>query len=474
MKRKRRARTRLLIAILVLLTITPFALSAQSSAVPDPSSDPVILHARSMSKAFARVAESVTPSLVSIRSNREVDPYQSYNNPLFGQDPGMHGVVPQGMGTGFIYDIDGHIVTNNHVIKGADEIRVRLHDGRETSATVIGQDPATDVAVIKIDLTALVPVRLGDSETLRIGEWVVAAGSPFGFENSITAGIVSAKGRRLISSSSYQDFIQTDAAINPGNSGGPLLDLKGQVIGMNTAIFSPTGLFMGIGFAIPVKMVKQVADSLIKEGRVVRGWLGVVIQPLTPELSASFGYKGTDGILVSDIATGGPSDKAGLQIEDIIVEFNGEAMASDNHLRNTVAATRPGTVVPVNVFRDGEMKTIEVTLGEHDGDPVAVKPQPTHDKEVVSLGLRVQTFTEEMKLRRDYKGEGSVIVSSVGRGSAAERSGIIQDDVVLRVGDTDISSPEQLKKLLSEADLETGIRLVLEHGGMKRFAYLKK
>lgn len=469
---------RLFIAILVLLCGTAFPLAAQVSKEGGPIADPVIRGAESVSLAFEKVAETVTPSLVSVQATKEMPAaLQQFGFPLVPFDeeaPGKQFNFPQGMGTGFIIDKNGHILTNNHVIHEADEVRVRLHDGRETKAEVVGQDPRTDVAVLKVDLENLEPLVLGDSDALRIGEWVVAAGSPFGFENSITAGIVSAKGRRFVSSTNYEDFIQTDAAINPGNSGGPLLDLNGKVVGINTAIFSRTGGYMGIGFAIPINMARRVANSLITEGKVIRGWLGVIIQPLTPRLAASFGFSGTKGVLVADVSSGGPGDQAGLKPEDIIVEYNGRQMGSDNELRNTVAATRPNTDVPVRVFRNGRFETISVKIGEYDKSPFAPKSRPQNDKQVLELGLKVQDLTDELKEKAGYTGEGDVMIVGINPGSAAARAGLFPEDIILKVGNSEINSMDDLREALKSADLEKGVRMVVENQGMKRFAYLQR
>jgi len=270
----------------------------------------------------------------------------------------------RGQGSGFIISKDGYILINNHVVGDADLIKVKLSDGREFKAKVIGTDPQSDVAVIKIDATNLPVLRLGDSDKLEVGEWVIAIGNPFGLSQTVTVGVVSAKGRSRIGINDYEDFIQTDAAINPGNSGGPLVNIHGEAVGMNTAIFSRSGGYMGIGFAIPINMAKAIKDQLLKKGKVTRGWLGVVIQDIDEELAKSFGLEKTEGVLIAEVSEGSPAEKAGLKQGDIILRLNGKKVDDLGELRNKIALTAPGTKVKLEVLRENKRRTIQVTIGE--------------------------------------------------------------------------------------------------------------
>ena len=326
--------------------------------------------AEELSQAFERVAETITPSVVTIstESTPKKSKAKQGDDPLrkFFGDDFLDKMVPtpqRGLGTGVIVDEQGHIITNNHVIGESTEVSVRLSNERTVKAKVVGTDPRTDLAVIKIKVKAELPkpAKLGDSEKLKIGEWVVAAGASFGLDNTITAGIVSAKGRALSGGSQYEDFIQTDAAINPGNSGGPLVNLRGEVIGINTAIVSKSGGYMGIGFAIPINMAKQVLGSLITNGKVTRGWLGVGIQNLNEDLARSFDYDATEGALVGHVDPKGPAKKAGLQQGDIIVQVGNDRIKNVNQLRNLVAGIKPSTTTELTLIRAGRKETKSVT-----------------------------------------------------------------------------------------------------------------
>ena len=447
-----------------------------------------VASARELSRAFEDVAEEITRSLVSIKAVKRAIPMSGNGLPQgifpFQLPPGLMDELqkrmPQaptpneGMGTGFVVDMDGHIITNNHVIDGADEVTVVFHDKRELKAEVIGQDPRTDVAVLRVERDDLVPAALGDSDKLRIGEWVIAAGSPFGLENSITAGIVSAKGRSLARGFQLEDFIQTDAAINPGNSGGPLLTLDGRVVGINTAIFSRSGGYMGIGFAIPVNMARQVVTSLIKDGKVTRGWLGVSIQDLTPDLAASFDFGGNEGALVGDVTPDSPAAKGGLLSGDILLEFGSRPVRSVNDLQNIVAGTLPGTEVNAKVFRDGAEEMLRIQVGELEGSPLAARFNLTRDTNVRKLGLKLSPLTDEKRKELGIESSGGVLVAGVEPYSPAAKAGLAPDDVIVKVGKQDVSSPTELKSALKKSDARRGIRLVLEQDGMKRFAVIKE
>ena len=338
---------------------------------------------------FVEVARATKPAVVNISTTKVIryrgGPYTPFfDDPFFrhffGDDFFREFRIPrerreQSLGSGVIVNQDGYIVTNNHVVAGASEIKVLLGDNREFSGRVAATDPRTDVAIIKISGHNLPTIPWGDSARLPVGEWVLAIGNPFGLTQTVTAGIISATGRANVGVADYEDFIQTDAAINPGNSGGALVSVRGELIGINTAIFSRSGGYMGIGFAIPSNMVREVVESLVKKGKVTRGWLGVQIQPLTSGLAEKFGLKDTQGILVSDVSENSPAAEAGMMRGDIILEFDGKRMEDPVHLRNEVAHTEPGKKIPVKIWRKGKEMTLIVKIEELPKE-VAVRPGP--------------------------------------------------------------------------------------------------
>ncbi|HET6583589.1 MAG TPA: trypsin-like peptidase domain-containing protein, partial [Nannocystaceae bacterium] len=325
--------------------------------------------------AFKQAIARVGPSVVSIYSTKTVvRPAMPFGG-LFGEPfGGPFGGAPgefqqQGLGSGFVIDRDGHVLTNDHVVSGAQEIRVKLADGRERLATVVGTDPSTDLALLKIDGEGLAPLELGASETLEVGDWVLAIGSPFGLSQTVSAGIVSAVGRANMGITDYEDFIQTDAAVNPGNSGGPLVDLGGRVVGINTAIASSNGANNGVAFAVPIDLAKSIVEQLRTKGKVSRGQLGVVISELGPELAKTFDYEGK-GVLVQDVKPNSPAAKAGLEDGDIVVALDGKPTEDAARFRMQIARTAPGTSVKLDVRRHGATKTITVELGERASPPV--------------------------------------------------------------------------------------------------------
>lgn len=461
-----------------LVAATPVAVFSQDS-LPTPVAEKVKV-AQDLSEAFEHVAEVITPSVVTISTETKakkakVPKGMEQFKDFFGDDffdrmmPGPQ----RGLGTGVIVDDQGHILTNNHVVGDADEVSVRLSDERTVKAKVVGRDPKTDLAVIKIKLKENLPraAVLGNSETLKIGEWVVAAGASFGLENTITAGIVSAKGRSL-SAAQYEDFIQTDAAINPGNSGGPLVNLRGEVIGINTAIVSKSGGYMGIGFAIPINMVKTVMASLIDNGKVTRGWLGVGIQNLTEDLAQSFNYPSSEGALVGHIDQNGPAKKAGLQQGDIIIQIGSEKMKNVNQLRNYVAGVAPGKTLDVVVIRDGKKVTTAVTIGElpNQSSPDSIESNGMNE----DLGLTVEEFDESSSRRpRSNRRRGLVVVEVDPQGLAA-RAGLQPGDVIASVNGTKVDSVDTFRAELAKGDRKKGIRMVIESQGMERFAFLRE
>lgn len=371
--------------------------------------------------------------------------------------PGNPGGPPESrsLGSGFIISADGYILTNAHVVDGAEEITVRFTDKREFKAKVIGADKRTDVALIKVEAEGLPAVRFGDPSKLKVGEWVVAIGSPFGFENTVTAGIVSAKGRSL-PQENFVPFIQTDVAINPGNSGGPLFDMKGQVVGINSQIYSRTGGFMGLSFAIPIDVALDIQKQLRDHGRVSRGRMGVVIQEVTKDLATSFGLERPRGALVNSVEKGSPADKAGVLASDIVTRFNGKGVESSSDLPRIVGGTRPGTLVQMEVWRKGAPRTLELTVGELREDRVeAVVPAKGGAKPAVAAPNRLGIVVAELSAdqRRDLKLQHGLMVSEVRPNARAElRRGDVLLTLVHRGKHTDLTSVDQLNRLLQALD----------------------
>jgi serine protease Do len=375
------------------------------------------------------------------------------------------------LGSGFIISADGYVITNAHVVEQADEVVVKLTDKREFKAKVVGSDKKTDVAVIKIEASGLPRVNLGDPNKLKVGEWVLAIGAPFGFENSVTAGIVSAKGRSL-PQENYVPFIQTDVAINPGNSGGPLFNLKGEVVGVNSQIYSRTGGFMGLSFAIPIDVAMDIVNQLRTTGKVSRGRIGVVIQEVTKELAESFGLPRPAGALVNSVEKGGPADKAGIEASDVILRFDGKGVNSSADLPRIVGATRPGTKVTVQVWRKGAAKDLQVTVGEMPADDkVAQKgggkrPRGEGDPAAGRLGLQVSDLSAEQK--KELKVEGGVLVEDAQPGAGA-RAGIRAGDVILAVNNDDVKSVEHLGQLLARYEKGRTVALLVRRGDNTSF-----
>ncbi len=464
----------------IALAITGLCSRPLNALAEDLATSPGTRLADELSQAFEQVAETITPSVVTIstetKAKKATQPKK--NDPLrdfFGEDffDRLAPVPQRGLGTGVIVDEQGHILTNNHVIGDADEVTVRLSNERSVRAKVVGSDPRTDLAVIKIKVKEKLPTpaKLGDSDKLKIGEWVVAAGASFGLDNTITAGIVSAKGRAISGGLQYEDFIQTDAAINPGNSGGPLVNLKGEVVGINTAIVSKSGGYMGIGFAIPVNMAKQVMDSLISKGKVTRGWLGVGIQNLTEDLARSFDYPSTEGALVGQVDPDGPSKKAGLQQGDIIVQLGREKIKNVNQLRNFVATIKPGTSIEVHLLRNGKKELKSVTIGELPAQPAEQTTEVNGTNE--ELGLTVDEFNSGSQRRPRTSRTSGVVITEIDPQGLAARAELQPGDIVVSINGEDVESIEDFKAAMKKASIEKGIRFVVETQGMQRFAIIR-
>lgn len=379
---------------------------------------------------------------------------------------------PRSMGSGFIISSDGYILTNAHVVESADEITVKLNDKREFIGEVIGTDKKTDIALIKIKAENLPKVNQGDPEKLKVGEWVVAIGSPFGFENSVTAGIVSAKGRSL-AQENYVPFIQTDVAINPGNSGGPLFNMKGEVVGINSQIYSRTGGFMGLSFAIPINVATDIANQLKIAGVVRRGRIGVMIQEVTKELADSFGLSDTRGALVVSVEKNGPADTAGVKARDIILDFNGQEVETSADLPRIVGNTPPDSKVTVKVWRDGKTKKIKLTVGEiprEESDRHYQRKNSKKSDESNRLGLVLSELTSQQKKQMDI--ENGLLVENVQPGIASQ-SGVRQGDVILGFNSKDVESVKQFNQLLEQVPEGRNIALLIKRGDLTTFITMK-
>lgn len=383
-----------------------------------------------------------------------------------------HGGMPRefeskSMGSGFIISADGYILTNAHVVDGADEVTVRLTDKREFKAKVIGTDRRTDVALIKIESNGLPKVVIGNPSLLKVGEWVAAIGSPFGFENSVTAGIVSAKGRSL-PQENYVPFIQTDAAINPGNSGGPLFNLRGEVVGINSQIYSRTGGYMGVAFAIPIDVAMDVADQLRIHGKISRGWLGVMIQEVTRELAESFGLKKPEGALIANVEKGGPADKGGLEPSDVVLKFDGKPVGNASELPLLVSATKPGKQVVVQVWRKGSVVNLALTVGEMPTEKVA-KRNGKMESIAGKQGLGLNDLSEAQK--KELQIPHGVVVVEVQ--VSAARAGIQRGDVITAINNRDVKNVEQFNQILSSYKAGQNVALLVRRGDRALFIPFK-
>ncbi|MFW6158368.1 MAG: DegQ family serine endoprotease [Planctomycetota bacterium] len=471
----------LAVALLLVLSVLAFPVEAAEDQNPDTQ----VL--RALSRAIARAAAQVKPAVVSIYTTHVVEAPNLRTIPGFpfdfgpfgtprrpdreGREPERREFRRRGLGSGFIVDAGkGYVVTNHHVVAGAEDIKVRLADDHEFDAKIVGTDKKTDLAVVRIEATGLKAVKLGDSDRIQVGEFVLAVGSPFGLRQTVSAGIVSAKGRGNLGIEDYEDFIQTDAAINRGNSGGPLVDIEGRVIGVNTAILSRTGGSVGVGFAIPVNMARQIVDQLIKSGKVTRGWLGVGIQDVTPNVAEQFGLDKPDGALVSQVFEGTPAAKAGLKVGDVIIEFGGKHVAGVTKLRNTVATIPPGTTVEIVVIRDKKRKTLTAEIARLSED---VLDRARGETTAEALGMSVQTLTPELAERLGIEQEKGVVVTGVEPGSAAAEKGIAPRNVIAEVNRQAVNNVAEFRAALRKADVKKGVLLLIVADSRTRFVVLK-
>ena len=454
--------------IMTVSLLTPAA-TAKGKAISPES----VKTLNKLSDALAEVAETVRPAVVNISTTSvvtmEENPFgDMFNDPMFRHffgdqfGPGQkRKFKSSALGSGVIVSEHGYILTNNHVVKDAEEIKIILYDKREFKGKVVGVDSRTDLAVVKIDAKDLPTLTFGDSAKLKVGDVVLAVGNPFGLNQTITMGIVSAVGRSNIGLSDFEDFIQTDAAINPGNSGGALVNGSGELVGINTAIFSTSGGYMGIGFAIPSDMAKTVMDSIIKHGRVIRGWLGVSIQNLTPELAKSLGIKDTEGALIAGVENDSPADKAGLKRGDLVVEMNGKKIKDVTTLRNTVASTAPGTKVDFKVNRNGKEMTITVTLAEYKEKKIIKKTEFNN----VLKGVTVQQITPSLRDKLNLpEGMAGVVVTAVSPDSPAQ-GGLQPNDVIEEVNRKAVRTAQEYEDIVSKIG-ESDTVLVLIYRGV--------
>lgn len=459
---------------------------ASLASSPGPSAVAVAPNPGLPVNGFADVAKAVTPAVVNITTvtvekisdHRGMpDEWRERMEEFFGgpfgprgfrgpQDPGEpRGHRGGGQGSGVIVSPDGYVLTNNHVIDGAREVTVTLPDKREFKGRIVGADPKTDLAVVKIDGQNLPTVAWGDASTLRVGEYVLAVGNPFGLNSTVTLGIVSALGRGRMGITQYEDFIQTDAAINPGNSGGALVNTKGELVGINTAIFSQTGGYQGVGFAVPTTMSRPIYDSLVKNGKVVRGYLGVGIQDLTRDLATSFGLKDAKGALISEVREDSPADRAGLKQGDVVVAYQGAPIEDAVALQRSVTKTAVGTKATVQVLREGHEKELTVTIGEQE-DAGKVAKAESGEKDYAFAGAAVQDLDREAAKELGIKGRvQGVVVTGVEPDSGAEKAGLLPGDVIREINRQPVKSVKEFEKVSSAVKKGENILILINRRG---------
>jgi serine protease Do len=469
------------------------AAPASPSASETLAADPDVAAALRISSAFKKVAAQVTPAVVNITASKggevipgrprgqQMDPQEEFFRRFFGGDPFGQQDGPRrtpqstSFGSGVIVTADGYVLTNNHVIEGGREIKVTLTDGTDRVAKLIGTDPNTDIAVLKIDsngtATGYPHATLGDSDAISVGEWVLAVGNPFQFSSSVTSGIVSAKGRQIDTGARrmmYEDFIQTDAAVNPGNSGGPLVNLKGEVIGINTAIYTRSGGFMGISFAVPSNVAGGIMDQLLANGKVASGWLGVEMQALDEKTAESLGVTDRKGVLVSGVTEESPAQVAGLKVEDVVVEINGRPTPNPNSLRSLVGVIGPGKAVPVKVIRAGKVETLTVTLGDR-AAAAAKTGEVLPESNKLGLGLATLTPEQAREKFNDRRLRG-MLVTDVAEGSPAAQIGLQPDDLLVQLSGRQVTDLKSFTDAMEEAQKRGSARLVIRRGNSNLIA----
>ncbi|GAB4317837.1 MAG: DegQ family serine endoprotease [Candidatus Sumerlaeia bacterium] len=486
--------------ILILVAASGFGPAGARAAGSNTSevSREAVAQLQSLSDAFAEVSAKVKPAVVNVRTTREIampsfgpwgeDPFEEFRR-FFGPDFDERFQLPQrpdrrqpnkqrisGIGSGVIVSPDGKILTNNHVIDGADEIIVTLSDRKEYTAELKGSDPKTDLAVLQIKADTPLPyLELGDSDKLRVGDWVIAVGNPLGFTNTVTVGIVSATGRANVGLAEFEDFIQTDAAINQGNSGGPLVNIQGEVVGINSAIATRTGGFSGIGLAIPSNMARSVMTQLLEKGRVSRGWLGIYIQDLTSDLARQFGTSDLNGALIGKVMPDTPAEKAGLKTGDIVRKLDGEPVRDASDLKNRVAALAPDSMIQLEIERGGKTKTIKMKIGERpDDENVTGGRSGSAQDQQINLGFEVEDLTEELARRFDYdpKKDHGVVVVRVESGSDAAMKGLRPGQLIEEVNQKPVNNVEEFRKAIEEHDDEAHMLLV-RSGDVSQFIVVR-
>jgi serine protease Do len=468
-------------SLILLLFIIPLSASAQDTNSLD------IL--RQTGKAFAKISEKASPAVVGIKTSQTVtqqysttpdwpfgDPFDDdFFERFFGRpSPRQRSPQPRkfqrsAQGSGFIVSSDGYILTNNHLVGEANDIQVKLADGRELKAKVIGSDPESEVAVIKIDADKLPILELADSDKLEVGEWVLAIGNPFGLSHTVTAGIVSAKGRSGLRLAEYENFIQTDAAINPGNSGGPLIDLDGKVVGINTAILGPGGN-IGIGFAIPINMAKFIYNQFLKGGKIAYGALGVIIRDLDPDLAESLGLKNVKGVVITEVLKDSAAEKAGMKRYDVVVEFNDEKVDEVSAFRSRVAMLKPGTKVKIVVVRNGSRETLDAELGESSEE---LKSAKAPEKMMKQLGITIQNLTDDLAERYGYQNQQGVIITSVESDSEAAQKGITAGMLIMEVDRKPVRNTKDFDQAMEKASEAGKVLFLINDGRYRTLVVLK-
>ncbi len=474
--------------IMTALVVCSFLLAGQAGATT--SENEIAMLDRS-AKAFSSVVRKAGPAVVYIGVEKTSKTFSGrgqldmFNDPFFEhffgkkfdrfrQEPSPF--KQHGAGSGFIISKDGLVLTNNHVVDDADTIRVRLADKREFTASVVGTDPQSDVALIKIEGKDLPTLALGDSNKLEVGEWVIAIGSPFELSQSVTVGVVSAKGRSRIGINDYENFIQTDAAINPGNSGGPLLNIHGKVVGINTAIFSRSGGSMGIGFAIPINMAKSVEKQLRSNGKVTRGWLGLAIQDMNEDLAQSFGVNKAEGILVAEITKNSPAEKVGIQTGDILLALNRSKVIDVTDLRNRIAMTTPGSKISLQLIREGKKKEVQVVIAEQPADfsqATRMRSRKNNSSLLDNMGLTLQELTSELAQQFGYMDSQGVLITQVAPNSPANSVGIQPGQLIEEVNRVRVHSLAELKKAVNKKKQQKQILLRVRAGEYSKYVVLR-
>ena len=484
--------------LLAALTLTFFIAAAPARALDlfgGDKSAPVQAAPATALPAFTEVVKQAGPAVVHIRVAKAVKSVDMqgfddmFNNPFFerffgpqfrpdGRQPKRQKkFTQQGQGSGFIIDKEGHILTNSHVVENADSITVILADKREFKAKTVGSDPQTDVALIKIDGAGALPVMpLGDSDKLEVGAWAIAIGNPFGLEQTVTVGVISAKGRNRVGINDYESFIQTDAAINPGNSGGPLLNIRGEAIGINSAIFSRSGGYMGIGFAIPINMAKEIEKQLVQNGKVTRGWLGVSIQDVDDKLAQSFNLPKASGVLISDVQPGTPAAKAGLRQGDVIVKLNGAELADSAELRNRVAMLAPGSKTTLTLIRDGKEQNLDVVVGKQPenfgkNDGNAQGDDESGDTSG-QYGLQLQELTPDLAERFNYNQGQGVIISGIEEGSPADLAGLKAGQLIEEINRQPVKNVNEAMAAMKKSAAQKRVLLKVRVGRGSQYVVL--